>query len=90
MADVDIQKIEKYIALEILEGIVKLPSFKNYWSIDDLLKNSISSIITESMFYSINECIHPEKGDAVGNEKILNSIIHIMNNSRKYYYPSTY
>ena len=27
MADVDIQKIEKYIELEILKGIVKLPSF---------------------------------------------------------------
>ena len=32
MADVDIPKIEKYIALEILKGIVKLPSFKDYWS----------------------------------------------------------
>ena len=32
MADVDIQKIEKYIELEILKGIVKLPSFKDYWS----------------------------------------------------------
>ena len=90
MVDVDIQKIEKYIALEILKGIVKLPSFKDYWSKDDLLINSISSIMTESMYCSINECIHPEKGDAVGHEKILNSIIHIMNNSRKYYYPSTY
>lgn len=90
MADVDIQKIEKYISVEILKGIVNLPSYKDYWSKDDLLKNSISSIMTESMYCSINECIHPEKGDAVGHEKILNSIIHIMNNSRKYYYPNTY
>ena len=90
MANVDIQKIEKYIALEILKGIVKLPSFKDYWSKDELLINSISSIMTESMYCSINECIHPEKGDAVGHEKIINSIIYIMNNSRKYYYPSTY
>ena len=62
MADVDIQKIEKYIALEILKGTVKLPSFKNYWSKDDLLINSISSIMTESMYCSINGCIHFEKG----------------------------
>ena len=90
MADFDIQKIEKYIALEILKGIVKLPSFKDYWNKDDLLINSISSIMTESKYCSMNECIHPEKGDAVGHEKILNSIIHIMNNSRKYYYSSAY
>ena len=90
MADVDIQKIEKYIELEILKGIVKLPSFKDYWNKDDLLINSISSIMTESKYCSMNECIHPEKGDAVGHEKILNSIIHIMNNSRKYYYSSAY
>ena len=90
MADVDIQKIEKFIAIEILKGIVKLPSYKDYWSNDDLMVNSISSIMTESMYCSINECIHPEKGDAVGHEKILNSIKHIMKNSRKYYYPCTY
>ena len=41
MANVDIQKIEKYIALEILKGIVKLPSFKDYWSKDDLFINSM-------------------------------------------------
>ena len=46
--------------------------------------------MTESMYCSINECIHPEKGDSVGHEKILNSIKHIMKNSRKYYYPCTY
>ena len=90
MADVDIQKIEKFIAIEILKGIVKLPSYKDYWSNDDLMVNSIFSIMTESMYCSINECIHPEKGDAVGHEKILNSIKHIMKNSRKYYYPCTY
>ena len=54
MVDVDIQKIEKYIAVEILKGIVKLLSYKDYWSKDDLLINSISSIMTESMYYSIN------------------------------------
>ena len=32
MTDVDIQKKEKYIAFEILKGVVKLPSFKDYWS----------------------------------------------------------
>ena len=90
MADVDIQKIEKFIAIEILKGIVKLPSYKDYWSNDDLMINSISSIMTESMYCSINECIHPEKGDSVGHEKILNSIKHIMKNSRKYYYSCTY
>ena len=57
-ADVDIQKIEKYIELEILKGIVKLPSFKDYWNKDDLLINSISSIMTESKYCSMNECIH--------------------------------
>ena len=41
MANVDIQKIEKYIALEILKGIVKLPSFKYYWSKNDLFINSM-------------------------------------------------
>ena len=45
--------------------------------------------MTESIYYSINECIH-EKGEAVGHKKILNFIMHIMNNSRKYSYPSTY
>ena len=39
MADVDIQKIEKFIAIEILKGIVKLPSYKDYWSNDDLMVN---------------------------------------------------
>lgn len=34
MVDVDIQKIEKYIAVEILKGIVKLLSYKDYWSKD--------------------------------------------------------
>ena len=70
MADVDIQKIEKFIAIEILKGIVKLPSYKDYWSNDDLMVNSISSIMTESMYCSINERIHPEKGDAVDHGKI--------------------
>ena len=46
--------------------------------------------MTESIYCSINECIRPERGDAVGHEKILNSIKHIMKNSRKYYYPCTY
>jgi len=46
--------------------------------------------MTENIYCSINESTHPEKGDVVGYEKILDSIIHIMNNSRKYYYPSIY
>ena len=57
MADVDIQKIEKFIAIEILKGIVKLPSYKDYWSNDDLMVNSISSIMTESMFNKKNKNI---------------------------------
>lgn len=44
----------------------------------------------ESVSCYINLCIHPEKGDSIGHEKILNSIMHIMNNSRKGNYTSTY
>ena len=61
MVDVDIQKIEKYIAKEFLKGKVKLPSYKYYWSNDDLMVNSISSIMTESIYCSINEFIFLKK-----------------------------
>jgi hypothetical protein len=51
MPDVDIQKIEKDIAYK---GIVKLPFYKDYWSNDDLLINSVFSIMTESMYCLVN------------------------------------
>ena len=42
------------------------------------------------MFTTINHFFHPEVVEAKENQKILNSIKHIMENSNIYYYPSTF
>ena len=84
------EHIEKYLAVEILMGIIKLPNVDDYWDKNPLLSNSISEKITENSYKNINSFIHPEAADSKDKEKIVNSIKLIMENSRKYFYPGTY
>ena len=90
MGNITKEKIEKFIACIILMGIINLPEYADYWDNNPLLENSISKIMSFSMFTTINQFLHPEKVEAKENQKILNSIKHIMKNSNIYYYPSTF
>ena len=58
------EHIEKYLAEEILMGIIKLPNIDDYWDKNPLLSNNISEIITENSYYNINSFIHPEAADS--------------------------
>ncbi len=71
-------------------GIINLPEYADYWDNDPLLENSISKIMSHSMFTTINQILHPEIVEAKENQKILNSIKYIMENSNIHYYPSTF
>ena len=41
------EHIEKYLAVEILMGIIKFPNVEDNWDKNSLLSNSISEIIIE-------------------------------------------
>ena len=55
------EHIEKYLVVEILIGIIKLPDVDDYWGKNHLLSNSISEIITENSYKNINSFIHPKQ-----------------------------
>ena len=84
------EKLEKYIACIILMGIINIPGNSDYWNNDPLLENSVSKIVSYSMFTTVNQFLQPEKPEAKEKEKILNSIKYIMENSIIYYYPITF
>ena len=42
--EITTEKIEKYLACEILMGIIIMPTYKYYWINDNIFKNSIRSI----------------------------------------------
>ena len=48
------EHIEKYLEVEILMGIIKLPNVDDYWDKNPLLSNSISEIIIENSYKNIN------------------------------------
>ena len=79
------EKIEKYLPCEILMGIIKMPSYKDYWENDDIFKNSNKSIMSLYMYENINTFIHPEDANLKESNKILNSIKNIIEKSQKYY-----
>ena len=65
------EHIEKYLAIEISMGIIKLPNVDDYWDKNPLLSNSISEIITENSYKNINSFIHPEAAYQKIKKKLL-------------------
>ena len=82
------EHIEKYLAVEILMGIIKLPNVDDYWDKNPLLSNSISEIITENSYKHINSFIHPEAADSKDKEKIviLNKVFRLQINQILFLY----
>ena len=49
------ENLEKYIDCLILMGVVKLPSYNDYWEKDELLENAVKYIMKKNSFENKNQ-----------------------------------
>lgn len=62
------EKIEKYIACQILMIIMDFPSNEDYWNNNPFLSKAVS-IMLYDIIININQFIHPECAYSKGNKK---------------------